>query len=160
MFKLIALRPLKGCRESALKCLKIGQMYYFCNDYIITEDGIRMRDEYVKPLPEDFFTTTESKGLRVNISAVVGMNGDGKSTLIELAMRLINNCAKHYRLTDKDRLLRIENIKAELYYQIDNEVYVIREAEDEDFSVQSREVVPEDNRPDKEAGRASEPFRI
>ena len=67
MFKLIALRPLKGCRESALKCLKIGQMYYFCNDYIITEDGIRMRDEYVKPLPEDFFTTTESKGLRVNI---------------------------------------------------------------------------------------------
>ena len=134
MFKLIALRPLKGCRESALKCLKIGQMYYFCNDYIITEDGIRMRDEYVKPLPEDFFTTTESKGLRVNISAVVGMNGDGKSTLIELAMRLINNCAKHYRLTDKDRLLRIENIKAELYYQIDNEVYVIREAEDEDYT--------------------------
>ena len=133
MFKLIAIRPLKGCRESALKCLRIGQLYYFCNDYIIMDGGIRMRDEYVKPLPEDFFTTAESKRLRVNISAVVGMNGDGKSTLIELAMRLINNCAKHYRLTDKDRLLRIEEVKAELYYQIDNEVYVIREAEDEDY---------------------------
>ena len=40
---------------SALKCLKIEQMYYFCNDYIITDGGIRMRDEYVRPLPEDFF---------------------------------------------------------------------------------------------------------
>ena len=134
MFKLIALRPLKGCRMSALKCLKIEQMYYFCNDYIITDGGIRMRDEYVRPLPEDFFMTAGRKGLRVNLSAVVGMNGDGKSTLIELAMRLINNCAKHYRLTDKDHLLRIEGIKAELYYQIDDDVYVIREAEDEDYT--------------------------
>lgn len=134
MFKLIAIRPLKGCRESALKCLTIGQMYYFCNDYIITEDGISMRDEYVRPLPEDFFTTKGNNGLQVNISAVVGMNGDGKSTLIELAMRLINNCAKHYRLTDKDSLLRIEKIKAELYYQIDDEVFVIREAEKDDYT--------------------------
>ena len=55
------------------------------------------RDEYVRPLPEDFFTAKHNNGLQVNISAVVGMNGDGKSTLIELAMRLINNCAKHYR---------------------------------------------------------------
>lgn len=134
MFKLIAIRPLKGCRDSALKCLTIGQMYYFCNDYIITDDGIRMRDEYVRPLPEDFFTAKHNNGLQVNISAVVGMNGDGKSTLIELAMRLINNCAKHYRLTDKDSLLKIEGIKAELYYQIDDEVFVIREAEKDDFT--------------------------
>lgn len=134
MFKLIAIRPLKGCRESALKCLTIGQMYYFCNDYIITDDGIRMRDEYVRPLPGDFFTTKGNNGLQVNISAVVGMNGDGKSTLLELAMRLINNCAKHYRLMDKDSLLRIEGIKAELYYQIDDEVFVIRETEKDDYT--------------------------
>ncbi len=134
MFKLIAIRPLKGCRESALKCLTIGKMYYFCNDYIITEDGIRMRDEYVRPLPEDFFMTKETNGLKVNISAIVGMNGDGKSTLIELAMRLINNCAKHYKLTDKDSLLRIEGIKAELYYQIDDEVFVIRETDNDDYT--------------------------
>ena len=134
MFKFIAIRPLKGCRESALKCLQIGQLYYFCNDYIITEEGIRMRDEYVRPLPEDFFTINGSSNPHVNISAVVGMNGDGKSTLIELAIRLINNCAKHYRLTDKDSLLRIEGIKAELYYQVDDKVYVIREADSDDYT--------------------------
>ena len=127
MFKLIAIRPLKGCRKSALKCLKEGLMYYFCNDYVITEDGICMRDEYVRPLPEDFFSIKGSSNIQINVSAVVGMNGDGKSSLVELAMRLINNCAKHYRLTDKDNLLRIEGIKAELYYLLDDVVYCIRE---------------------------------
>lgn len=127
MFKLVAIRPLKDCRKSALKCLKEGQMYYFCNDYVITEDGIRLRDEYVRPLPEDFFSIKGSSNIQINVSAVVGMNGDGKSSLVELAMRLINNCAKHYRLTDKDNLLRIEGIKAELYYLLDDVVYCIRE---------------------------------
>jgi len=55
MFKLIALKPLQGCRKSALKCLEEGRMYYFCNEYTITEDGIMLRDDYVRPLPEDFF---------------------------------------------------------------------------------------------------------
>ena len=73
MFKLIALRPLKGCCKSALKCLEVGQMYYFCNDYVITEDEIMLRDEYVRPLPEDFFTIDEQKNLKINVSAIVGM---------------------------------------------------------------------------------------
>ena len=125
---------MRGCRLSALKCLRIGQMYYLCNDYTITEDGISMRDEYVKPLPEDFFSLDNRSSLEINISAVVGMNGDGKSTLIELMMRLINNCAKHYRLTDKDNLLRVEGIKAELYYQLDDEVFCIRETEADTYT--------------------------
>ena len=135
MFKLIALGPLKGCRKSALKCLKEGQMYYFCNDYCITEDGMELRDEYVRPLPEDFFKTDTPSQLQINVSAIVGMNGDGKSTLIELMMRLINNCAKHYRLTDKEsNLLRIDGIKAALYYQIDDIVYCIRETANDSYT--------------------------
>ena len=134
MFKLLALRPLKGCCKSALKCLAAGQMYYFCNDYIITDDGIMLRDEYVRPLPEDFFTIDVQPNLAVNVSAIVGMNGDGKSTLVELMMRLINNCAKHYRLTDKDNLLRIEGIKAELYFLVDNIVYCIKETANDTYT--------------------------
>lgn len=136
MLKLIAVRPLKGCRDSALKCLKEELLYYFCNDYIITEDGIRFRDEYVTPLLEDFFSLNTSPTIQINVSAVVGMNGDGKSTLVELAMRLINNCAKHYGLTDKenDNLLRVEGIKAELFYLLDNTVYCIRETETDKYT--------------------------
>ena len=129
MFKLIAVRPLKGCSRSALKCLREGEMYYFCNDYTITEDGVRLRDDYVRPLPNDFFSIETSSKIQINVSAVVGMNGDGKSTIVELLMRLINNCAKHYRLTDKDNLLRIEGIKAELYFMLDDVVYCIQEKE-------------------------------
>jgi len=134
MFKLIALRPLEGCRESALRCLKKGQMYYFCNDYFITKDGICYRDEYVKPLPDDFFSLNENSKLRVNVSAIVGMNGDGKSTLVELMMRLINNCAKHYNLTYKDNLLKIEKIKVELFFELDDVVYCIREGETDNYT--------------------------
>jgi hypothetical protein len=40
MFKLIAIRPLKGCGDHIRKCLIEGRMYYFCNDFVITESGI------------------------------------------------------------------------------------------------------------------------
>ena len=134
MLKLIAIKPLDGCCASACKCLSIGKMYYFCNDYYITEDGIELRDEYVKLLPKDFFSLGTKRTLQINVSAIVGMNGDGKSTLVELVMRLINNCAKHYRLTDRDNLLRIEGVKAELYYQIDDIVYCIRETKKDRYT--------------------------
>lgn len=134
MLKIIAVKPLKGCLRSILKCLKEEHIYYFCNDYSITDEGIALRDKYVKPLPDNFFSTEENPRLQINISAVVGMNGDGKSTLIELVMRLINNCAKHYGLTDKNHLLRVEGVKAELYYEIDNVVYCIRERESDTYT--------------------------
>lgn len=127
MFKLIAVRALEGCYPWISKCLKVGEIYYFNNDYYITDDGIRLRDEYVRLLPDDFFSLNGNSTLQINISAVVGMNGDGKSTLVELVMRLINNCAKHYRLADKDNLLRVDGVKAELYYLLDNDIYCIKE---------------------------------
>lgn len=134
MFKLIAIRPLKGCYSSILKCLKEEQFYYFCNEYTITSDGIAIRDKFVRFLPEDFFSLDNNSQLQINVSAVVGMNGDGKSTLVELVMRLLNNCAKHYGITDKDYLLRVEGVKAELYYEIDKVVYCIRERKDDTYT--------------------------
>lgn len=112
-------------------------MYYFCNDYRITEDGIELRDEYVRPLPEDFFRIQTPSQLQINVSAVVGMNGDGKSTLIELMMRLVNNCAKHYRLTDKENNLLCPGITgpATLKYRLEDEMiaeYVAQKQKDGD----------------------------
>lgn len=85
-------------------------------------------------MPDDFFSLDATSTLQINISAVVGMNGDGKSTLMELVMRLINNCAKHYRLADKDNLLQIDGVKAELYYLLDNVVYCIKEAKEDNYA--------------------------
>lgn len=44
MFKLIAVRPLKECGKHILKCLIEEQMYYFCDDFVITEGGIALRE--------------------------------------------------------------------------------------------------------------------
>lgn len=100
MFKLLAIRPLPGCASYIQKCLKPELMYYFCNDYIIEPNShIRRRSKNLKPLKENFFTVDSQSDYfrinssetivcpKVNVSAVVGMNGDGKSTLVELMIR-------------------------------------------------------------------------
>lgn len=130
MFKILSIRPLPGCKSWIYKCLRIGMMYYFCKDYIINEErtSIRRTSKYIKPLKEDFFLDQPT----INISAVVGMNGDGKSSLVEMMMRLINNCAVSYKLTEgKDDLCRVEGVKAELFYLVDNVLY--RMVEDEEM---------------------------
>ena len=53
-----------------LKILKPGT-YYFCNNNVI--------------LPKDFF------GKNINVHALVGKNGSGKSSLLDLIYRIINN---------------------------------------------------------------------
>lgn len=126
MFKLIGLRIFDGCAKHVYKCLHIGMMYYLCNDYVFGENGrtIRRGSRDVKPIKENFFGDHP----QVNISAIVGMNGDGKSTIVELMIRLLNNCAIACELAAKaESLRRIEGVKAELFYMIDNVVYRIAE---------------------------------
>ena len=143
MFKLLAIRPLSGCASYIQKCLKTELMYYFSNDYIIEPNSyIRRRSKNLKPLGENFFSVESQSDYfrvnsskidfcpKVNVSAVVGMNGDGKSTLMELMIRLINNCAISYGLyASSDNLRRVNGVKAELYYMVDNVVYRIAEEE-------------------------------
>ena len=131
MFKLLAIRPLPGCQSWIQKCLHINMMYYFCKDYVINESRtfVKRTSKNIKPLQQDFFSLNPI----VNISAVVGMNGDGKSSLIELMMRLINNCAFDYKLFDKEKSLRrVKGVKAELYYLVDNVLYCMTEKTDEE----------------------------
>jgi energy-coupling factor transporter ATP-binding protein EcfA2 len=126
MFKLIGIRVFEGCKEYIYKCLHVGMMYYFCNDYVIGEGRrcVRRVSKNLKPIRSDFFGTCPE----VNVSAVVGMNGDGKSTIVELIMRLVNNCAIAYELAAKaESLRRVEGVKAELFYMIDHVVYRMAE---------------------------------
>lgn len=139
MFKLIAIRPLTGCASHIHKCLRIGMMYYFCKDFVINESRtlIKRTSKNIKPLKEEFFSLKPLKEdffsqrpIRpvVNISAIVGMNGDGKSSLIELMMRLVNNCVVDYKYKE-NHLHRIEDVIAELYYLVDDVLYRMAEEE-------------------------------
>lgn len=129
-FKLLALYVLPGCADHIKKCLKEEVFYYFSNDYVIDYKTSRIipRSVNLKPLKTSFFSIYGSTGPVVNISAVVGKNGDGKSSLIELLIRLINNFAiDFFRDLSNTEFLRISGVRAALYYQIGNEVYKLEE---------------------------------
>ncbi|GEM54933.1 hypothetical protein B0A58_02800 [Flavobacterium branchiophilum NBRC 15030 = ATCC 35035] len=125
-FKLLAIRPLDGCNRKFLKNLEENRIYKFYNDYKFYFDkdieatdaqtGEITKIEY-KPenaVPNDLF------GTNINISAIVGKNGSGKSALVELmyagfynlfiAKELINNEEKIDRnFVDKQMKLLTEN---------------------------------------------------
>jgi hypothetical protein len=85
-FKLLAIRPLKGCSPKYRKNLKEGEFYTFYNEYTFSEKNGKIEIEHNKELVSDNLYKLQSlKDLpNINISAVVGTNGSGKSTLFEL----------------------------------------------------------------------------
>lgn len=134
MLKIIAIRPLKGCLAHIRKCLKEDVFYYFCNDYRIDlgQGVVKRRSTNIAILPEDFFLESP----KVNISAIVGKNGDGKSSIVELMIRLINNCSVTNDLAaEEDSLRWVEGVRAELYYTVDNVLYKIEEKDEQEGAV-------------------------
>ncbi len=108
-FKLIGIVPLKGCNDRFLKNLKIGQKYLFYRNYkistSITQDEIEtFETTNISGNIEELYTTSNGKTL--NISAIVGKNGCGKSSLIELLFYAIYKIA-----LDKDYIDFTDNIQ-------------------------------------------------
>lgn len=76
-------------------------------------------------LPDHFFSTAQGfdEKLSINISCVVGKNGDGKSSIIELLIRILNNFAYLSGfLSDHDILKFIPNLYARLYYAVGDKI--------------------------------------
>ncbi|WP_336828353.1 hypothetical protein [Sphingobacterium multivorum] len=94
-FKIIAIRPSKGCHRRFLKNLTPGRIYPLYGSYSFFDDE---RKELVKSkknaayfsnnptIPANFFSRITKDGnlLNINISAIAGKNGSGKSSIIEL----------------------------------------------------------------------------
>lgn len=100
MFTIKSIKIYKGCRH--VKNLKTGKTYVFEHR-----------------LPHDFFAD------HICITAIVGQNGAGKSSLLDLMFRIINNFSfclfKDTRRSAADLLTYIEDIYADLTYVIDGE---------------------------------------
>lgn len=134
-FKLIAIKPLKGCDNAHLKNLHSEQIYYFSQDYIIDAQRISFTRSY----PENFF----SNHVNIEISAIVGKNGSGKSSLTNLVIKSVNNIfylfktqinERHFHFTDF-----VKGVSAEIYYHLKNESsdYIYKLIiEDEKFTVE------------------------
>lgn len=136
-FKLLAIRPLAGCDKRFLKNLTEGEVYQFYQDYYFEFDESKnnvIQINHISSIPKNLF------GENISVSAVVGRNGSGKSTIVELfslfvfclAERLdlinINIFKESHRLSEKDQNrfdAELESFKlfnCEIYFLIDNKI--------------------------------------
>lgn len=90
-FKLIAITPLKDCSDKFSKKLTPGKAYQLYSDYdiLLSYDGMQVEKAEKKQGAPKASIYTLPNEIIVNISAVVGKNGEGKSTLFELFYRAI-----------------------------------------------------------------------
>ena len=131
MFRLIALRPLEGVSDYALKCLHIDETYYFCNYFVIAEDGrVSWREGY-KTIPYTGLYRINGGPSEISMSAIVGKNGDGKSSIVELMMRLINNYAASSlnMMKAPGALVKVKGVCAELFFMIGDSFYKLYDEE-------------------------------
>lgn len=133
-FKIIAVRILDGCASHIRKILKMETTYFFHNEYECDSNPMlirRKKDADKSEIPSDFFQLYPEQSLKISLSAIVGKNGDGKSSLIEVAIRILNNFSYASGfLQDHADLVPVKGVCAILYYSINNNIYTI-ECKDE-----------------------------
>lgn len=129
-FRIIGLRILKGCDHHIHKVLKEDTTYFFFSGYKDAGKDFIERTDSVKPsAPSNLYGVTMSNSQKVNveISAIVGKNGDGKSTILEVMLRVLNNFAvAHGYASIHESLCTVNVLAACLYYEYDGDIYTIK----------------------------------
>jgi energy-coupling factor transporter ATP-binding protein EcfA2 len=126
-FRIIAIEPQITCNPDLRKVLQEDTIYYLYNNYEITGSSIRKLNSTV---PGDIFH--EGKNRSVNISAIVGRNGSGKSSLMDILYAVLFVASWKFDLLPvhtektKDDIRKI-NLHATVYFeQGEDEYYALR----------------------------------
>lgn len=119
-FNIFAIKILKGTNPVLYKKLRTNKAYYFNQTFMIESD------ELIEYFPENDIELYSGDTLNINLNAIVGKNGQGKSTLTELMLLAINNIAVHL---DKNEQLQIEEYTQEklniIIYMLNIDLYRI-----------------------------------
>lgn len=134
-FKLIAIRPLAGCDKKFTKILSEGIPYVFLNEYDFSNytDNSKIIKQRGNSTPDLFSIKNNFKReIKINISAIVGENGSGKSSIVELFYVFCYNLSViNEVLFDEveERLLNsrdiVPNINVEVFYKIDGDIFLL-----------------------------------
>lgn len=137
-FKLIAIKPTKGCDKRFLKNLEEQHIYQFYNDYSFEKDK---RNDEVLNIKDNSLIPNNLFGDNISVSAIVGKNGSGKSALIELFVASVNQFSfylNNHKVLEKKQIITDANIEsiefpenslginAEIFFLNENQFYVLK----------------------------------
>lgn len=131
-FKFLSIKAHPECDEKFLKNLTAGVEYEFYQDYGSepSERQSEMQQEMAsQKVPENLYNinTLDGRELKLNISAIVGKNGTGKSSLIELLFAAL------YVFAVQTRTHRINK------YSLEKKLKDLREKNDQELGEKIRE---------------------
>lgn len=118
-FKLLAIRPAINCDEQFLKNLNQGEFYKFYQDYNFVIDEKEknvVQINHKSTIPKNLY------GENISISAVVGKNGSGKSTIVELISLFVFCLAKQLDLIDINVFKESHRLSTKDQNRLDNEL--------------------------------------
>ena len=115
-FSLSVIHILPNCSPNLKKGLR-DEFYKLNGRCEINRNKVELREE--NPL-QGFY------GSRINVEAIVGVNGSGKSSLFEIIYRVINNLScllnRGKRRKTADDLYYVKDLYAELYYVVNGQL--------------------------------------
>lgn len=101
--------------------------FYFYKGITISENNfqVKMTSEAKKD-----FSLYDTDKLKISLCAIVGRNGSGKSSIVELLVRTINNLAavmlgEKYNFSAAEHLHFIDYVFVDLCFQIGNIIYIL-----------------------------------
>lgn len=124
-FKIIGVQPLKGCSDNILKNLSPDLFYPFDNNYLFDSKTKKVLKQERKHIPANFFFSAKKDSTleTVNVQAIVGKNGKGKSSIVELIIRILNNFYKQYKIGKvTEKLIFAEGLFANLFFEVNGKI--------------------------------------
>ncbi len=140
-FRIIGIRPLRPTFQDGRvihmeKVESIQKALYGKTDWLFFYRGITIDQEnghviMTKEALADY-SLYDRKNLKVSISAIVGKNGAGKSSVVDLIIRMINNLSaaalgEGFNFAAAEHLHFIDYVYGELCFQIGRIVYILEE---------------------------------
>ncbi len=140
-FRIIAIRPLQPSLQDGRvihmdKVQFIQKALFDKTDWLFFYRGITIDQEHgmitmTKEALADY-SLYDLGGMKVSVTAIVGKNGAGKSSVVDLIIRMINNLSaaalgERFNFAAAEHLHFIDYVYGELCFQIGRIVYILEE---------------------------------